>query len=144
MQTTSGKGVVPLTGDAAAVTVEPEGQPLSKVGTDPDPRFTFANERTFLAWNRTALALIAGGLAAAKFLRFGGGGAPLTMAMAVALVAFGGYMSFTSYRHWQSTERALHLGHSPPPSVLPKFLACGVGAFAVAAVATAVLLFVSQ
>ncbi len=25
-------------------------------GTEPDPRFTFANERTFLAWSRTALA----------------------------------------------------------------------------------------
>ena len=33
---------------------------------EPDPRLTFANERTFLAWNRTALALVAGGLAAAQ------------------------------------------------------------------------------
>jgi uncharacterized membrane protein YidH (DUF202 family) len=24
-------------------------------GDEPDPRFSFANERTFLAWNRTAL-----------------------------------------------------------------------------------------
>jgi hypothetical protein len=28
-------------------------------GAEPDPRFTLANERTFLAWIRTALALIA-------------------------------------------------------------------------------------
>ena len=41
---------------------------LEQTGQDPDPRFTFANERTFLAWNRTALALIAAGLAAAQFL----------------------------------------------------------------------------
>jgi uncharacterized membrane protein YidH (DUF202 family) len=33
------------------------------VGTEPDPRLTLANERTFLAWIRTALALIAGGVA---------------------------------------------------------------------------------
>src|SRR6204780_2996703 len=31
-------------------------------GTEPDPRFTFANERTFLAWSRTALALVVAGL----------------------------------------------------------------------------------
>ena len=34
-----------------------------EAGTEPDPRFTMANERTFLAWIRTALALIAGGVA---------------------------------------------------------------------------------
>ena len=40
------------------------------VGRDPDPRFTLANERTYLAWNRTALALIGGGLAAGQLLDF--------------------------------------------------------------------------
>ena len=34
--------------------------PLRSVGTDPDYRFTLANERTFLAWLRTGLALLAG------------------------------------------------------------------------------------
>lgn len=32
--------------------------PLREVGHDPDYRFSLANERTFLAWIRTALALI--------------------------------------------------------------------------------------
>ncbi|MBU1607433.1 MAG: DUF202 domain-containing protein, partial [Alphaproteobacteria bacterium] len=32
-------------------------------GTEPDPRFTLANERTFLAWIRTSLAVLAGGVA---------------------------------------------------------------------------------
>jgi len=36
--------------------------------TEPDVRFTYANERTFLAWNRTFLALIATGVAASKLL----------------------------------------------------------------------------
>ncbi len=29
------------------------------VGVEPDPRFTFTNERTLLAWIRTSLALLA-------------------------------------------------------------------------------------
>jgi putative membrane protein len=32
-------------------------------GSEPDPRFSLANERTFLAWIRSALAFIAGGVA---------------------------------------------------------------------------------
>ena len=32
-------------------------------GEDPDPRFSLANERTFLAWLRTGLALVVAGLA---------------------------------------------------------------------------------
>ncbi|WP_143342795.1 YidH family protein, partial [Crossiella equi] len=33
------------------------------VGEEPDPRFTLANERTFLAWIRTSLGLMAAGVA---------------------------------------------------------------------------------
>ncbi|KAF1052890.1 MAG: Inner membrane protein YidH [Stenotrophomonas maltophilia] len=32
-------------------------------GQEPDPRFSLANERTFLAWIRTAMALLAGAMA---------------------------------------------------------------------------------
>lgn len=32
-------------------------------GDEPDPRFSLANERTFLAWARTALAILAGAVA---------------------------------------------------------------------------------
>ena len=43
-------------------------------GEEPDPRFSLANERTFLAWTRTSLALLALGLvtavsAAARWLK---------------------------------------------------------------------------
>ncbi|MEU1021518.1 DUF202 domain-containing protein, partial [Streptomyces sp. NPDC005904] len=37
-------------------------------GDTPDYRFSLANERTFLAWLRTALALIGGGFAVDQFL----------------------------------------------------------------------------
>ena len=45
-----------------------EGQPGATGDTEPDVRFTLANERTFLAWNRTALALVVAGLGIVQLL----------------------------------------------------------------------------
>uniref|UniRef100_UPI0021F2A03F DUF202 domain-containing protein n=1 Tax=Mycolicibacterium gadium TaxID=1794 RepID=UPI0021F2A03F len=42
--------------------------PLRSVGSDPDYRFTLANEWTFLAWLRTGLALLAGAVALASLV----------------------------------------------------------------------------
>jgi putative membrane protein len=108
---------------------------ITDEGTDPDPRFTFANERTFLAWNRTALALIAGGLAVAQFLKVGIGGGRLFLAL--PLIALGAAMSLTSYRRWERNERALRLSQPLPASVLPQILAYGVAILAAAAIALA-------
>jgi inner membrane protein YidH len=111
------------------------------VGSDPDPRFTFANERTYLAWNRTALALIAGGLAVAQFVKVGVAGAQLIVAL--PLIALGAFMSYRSYHHWQRNEQALRLAQSLPASALPRILAYAVGAFAVGATALALVHFAS-
>src|SRR5512143_4011550 len=66
-----------------------------EIGDEPDPRFTFANERTFLAWARTGLALIGGGLVAAQVLHFGLGGAHLLVA--IPAIALGGLIGIASY-----------------------------------------------
>ena len=110
---------------------------LEQHGEDPDPRFTFANERTFLAWNRTSLALIAAGLAVAQLLKFGIPEARLVIAL--PLIGLGAYTAFTSYRRWEANERALRLGHPLPSSGMPRGLAIGVGLVAVAAGVIAVL-----
>jgi putative membrane protein len=89
-------------------------------GSEPDPRFTFANERTFLAWNRTALALIVGGLAVVQFLKVGFSGAELLVAL--PLIMLGAGMSIASYRLWQQNERALRLKLPLPRSSLPRML----------------------
>jgi putative membrane protein len=110
---------------------------LADVGAEPDVRFSYANERTFLAWNRTALALIATGLAVTSLLpkfnlAYG------RRLVGVPLIALGALLAITSFRRWDDNERAMRLGEPLPPSNLPRLLAVGVGiAAAVAAVVAA-------
>jgi putative membrane protein len=106
--------------------------PLHEVGTDPDPRVTFANERTYLAWNRTALALIGGGLAAGQLLDFDSRGARL--AVAVPPIALGLLLALDSYRRWEANERALLLGDPLPGGGPPWLLSVGIAAVAVVVV----------
>jgi putative membrane protein len=103
--------------------------PDLEVGKDPDPRFTLANERTFLAWARTGLALIGGGLVAAQVLHFGLGGAHLLVAIPAILL--GGLIAIASYRRWEINERAMRLGRPLNYSPLVRLLALGVGVLAV-------------
>ncbi|GAA0721314.1 DUF202 domain-containing protein [Dactylosporangium roseum] len=105
---------------------------VRSVGTTPDYRFSLANERTFLAWLRTALALVGGGLAVSQFL-------PehrLRVGIAVSLLALGGLVALRAVDHWARSERAMRLGEALPPSRFPAVLALivtiGAGALLVA------------
>ena len=93
------------------------------VGRDPDPRFTLANERTYLAWNRTALALIGGGLAAGQLLDFDSRATRLVVGLPP--IALGLALALLSYRRWEANERALRLDE-PLPTGAPRLLAIGV------------------
>ena len=104
--------------------------PLHDVGEDPDPRVTFANERTFLAWNRTALALIGGGLAAGQLLDFNTRAVRLIVGLVPILL--GALLAFRSYRRWEANERALRLGRPLPESSPPRWLAIAVVLMALA------------
>lgn len=85
-------------------------------GAEPDPRFSLANERTFLAWIRTSLALGAAaialealGLPIERPVRAGGAAVLAALAVLAAVQA---------WRGWARTERALRLGRAlPGPSV---------------------------
>jgi putative membrane protein len=102
---------------------------LEQTGSDPDPRFTFANERTFLAWNRTALALIAAGLAVAQFLKFNLHG--LRLIIAVPLIVLGAALALLSYLHWEDSERAMRLRRPLHYSWMPRVLTGGIAVIAV-------------
>ena len=112
----------------------PRRPPLADVGDAPDPRFTFANERTFLAWNRTALALIVAGLGAAEFLDFDGA----QLLIALPLIVLGTVIAVVSYGNWDRNERALRLNLPLQYRALDRFLALGIAAIAV--VSTVVVL----
>ena len=109
-------------------------------GTHPDYRFTLANERTFLSWIRTSLALDAAGLATLQLLPR----LPVAYArelIGVGLVVLGTLLSSLSFRRWMVVERAMRLQQPIPPSWLPSILAITVGLLTQAA---AVLLAVGQ
>lgn len=110
---------------------------LSELGEEPDPRFTLANERTFLAWNRTALALIGGGLAVGQLLDFASPAARLVAAIAPMLL--GAVLAFISLRRWRAVQRAIRLGQPLPLSETVITLAAGVGLLAVALIVALVL-----
>ena len=101
---------------------------VRSVGATPDYRFSLANERTFLAWLRTALALVGGGLAVAQFLP----GHRLRTVIAASLFVLGGLVAIRAIDHWARSERAMRLGEALPPSRFPGILSLivAIGALA--------------
>ncbi len=106
---------------------------LRDIGDEPDYRFTLANERTFLAWIRTALSLLAGGVAVVQFLPdLGPRG--LRLALGFILVAVAALLAGTSYVRWFRVERAMRLGQALPGMPMPLMLSLGVAAVIVVSV----------
>ena len=102
-------------------------------GTEPDPRFTFANERTFLAWSRTALALVVAGLGVVQLLPPFPGVPWGRHVLGVPLIVFGAVVAVVAYGEWVKSQRALRLGQPLPRSVMPWLLAVVITVIAVIA-----------
>ncbi|MFD9863048.1 YidH family protein [Streptomyces alboflavus] len=105
-------------------------------GETPDYRFSLANERTFLAWLRTALALIGGGFAVDQFLpdlRWG-----VRVGLALALLAAGVLCALRAVNHWVRCEQAMRRGEDLPASRFPALLGVVVAVVAVTMVVVVV------
>ncbi len=110
--------------------------PLRDVGEAPDYRFTLANERTFLAWVRTALTMMAAGVAVVQFIP----GLDLVRhALGLLLIFLGGLLAGVSYTHWERNERAMRLGERLPRSPIPRLVAVTLTLAAVVALVLTVV-----
>jgi putative membrane protein len=109
--------------------------PPTSDGSVPDPdhpdyRFTLANERTLLAWLRTGLALVAGGVAISTYapdlgVRWG------SAAVALALVLIGLVTAVGGYGRWRANEDAIRADRPLPPARQVPVVAAAVAAVVV-------------
>jgi putative membrane protein len=102
-----------------------------KEGEEPDPRFTFANERTFLAWSRTALALVVAGLGIVQLLPPFPGVPEGRHLLGVPLIVLGAILAVVAYGEWVRSQRALRRKQPLPRSLMPWILAATVAGMAV-------------
>jgi putative membrane protein len=109
-------------------------------GTEPDARFTLANQRTFLAWSRTALALVAAGLGIVQLLPPFPGVPGGRRIIGLPLIVLGAVAAAQAYREWTANQAALRRGDPLPRSAMPLILAATIG---IVAVAAAVVVLVS-
>jgi putative membrane protein len=107
-------------------------------GGEPDYRFSLANERTFLAWIRTSLALLAAGVGvigvASHFSTREG-----RAALGLALVVLGGMSASTAYRRWRAADVAIRRGDPLPRSPMIAVVGVGVAFVAVLGIVLAIV-----
>ncbi|HEY2312225.1 MAG TPA: DUF202 domain-containing protein [Streptosporangiaceae bacterium] len=109
------------------------------VETEPDARFTMANERTFLAWSRTALAMVAAGLAIVQLLPPFPGVPAGRRVLGIPLIVLGAVVALAAYRDMTRNQTALRRAQPLPRSILPRLLAATIGGVAAAAAVVVLL-----
>ena len=109
-------------------------------GTEPDYRFTYANERTFLAWIRTSVGLIGLGLIVAQLLPADGvpGG---SFTIGLPLIALGAATALGALRQHRANDRAMR-DERPLPTA--PMLPCIAAALAVLALSFVLVLLATS
>jgi putative membrane protein len=102
-----------------------------------DYRFTLANERTFLSWIRTALALLAGGIAAAKALNFNH--ETWRWLIATPPILAGALLAAEAPSRWRRYEQAMREGHPLPVGRRTAAIGLGLALYAFLALLAAAL-----
>lgn len=107
---------------------------VDDMNEEPDYRFTLANERTYLAYLRTALACYAGGLSAVQFLDVDGE-RTLAKVIGVVLVLTGMVATLGAWQRWRKNTAAMRKGAPLPSSRLPLLFAITIGLVGLAGLA---------
>lgn len=102
---------------------------MAAPGEHLDDRFALANERTFLAWVRTALGFIAAGIVAAKALNFDHEW--LKWLIAIPPIVAGAIVAGDAYSRWRTYDEAMRAGRPLPPGRGLALLAIGMAVYAV-------------
>lgn len=99
--------------------------------SEPDYRYTLANERTMLSWLRTSLALMAGGIALKAFAEQL---QPAWFPVVTGLIAtlLGAVVAVLGYVHWRQVQQAMRRGEPLPAQVAAPVLTVGVVLLALA------------
>jgi putative membrane protein len=105
------------------VSERPDSGPA--VGSHPDYRFSLANERTFLAWVRTALALLAAGIGVVN-LPSGFATSTGRRILGVLLVVLGLIAAIGSFARWRANQQAIASGSPLPRSKSMPIVAGGL------------------
>ncbi|MBF6274289.1 DUF202 domain-containing protein [Nocardia nova] len=134
-------------GAPAAASSAPPGPRSARAGTDTggepaasdategpelDYRFTLAGERTFLAWIRTALGLLAGGVAVHELVQpFGHH--DIRSALAISCIVLAAVIALGALGRWRMVGAAMREGRPLPHTVMVPILAIGIAVIAVLA-----------
>jgi len=85
---------------------------------EPDVRFSLANERTLLSYQRTTIGLMGAAIAVAHFFEE----TPVVLALSLALLATGAIAAVGGYHHFRQVDRAIRTGEPMPTGPAAHFL----------------------
>lgn len=117
-------------------------EPRSSESVDPilaaehDPRFALASERTLLAYQRTAIALVVAAVGFAHFLESGA----LLLTLCLILVLAGAVAAVGGHYRYLAVNRAIDRGEPIPSSPVPVVLTAALAG----AVVVSVIMVITQ
>ncbi|MBJ7462957.1 MAG: DUF202 domain-containing protein [Mycolicibacterium sp.] len=110
---------------------------IQDIEIEPDYRFTLANERTFLAWQRTSLGLLAAAVAVVQFM-------PdisvpgLRQLLGVSVGALAILTAVAGLHRWVQVDRAMRCDKPLPRAAAVTYLTAGLAMLGVVTVGLAI------